>query len=295
MATTLKIADHHIFQFTKNVELLLQQQDSRFSNAVTTGTYEGASAQVVLQYGDINMKKITAGVAAGNWTGDTEWSEIEHHQRWVLPADFAVSLPIAHQDVLRMLVDPQSGYARAIQAAHNRTIDNLVATAALGPAQTGEITTPVSTALPATQIIAAGTTSLTIEKLIEAREKLDAAMVDPSEERFIAVTAKQISSLLKTTEVTNSNYNTIRALVQGELDTFVGFKFIQYEGLPLATTTRQCIAWAKSGLHLGVWDNLMVRIDERPDKNYARQIYARRTLGATRTQEKKVVQVNCTE
>lgn len=288
------VADHHVFQFTKNVEMLLQQTNSRLSGAVSTATYEGKAAQAVLQYGDIEMTKITAGTAAGNWMGDTVWGSIEHHQRWVLPTDFAVSLPIAHQDVIRMLVDPQSGYAKAIQAAHNRAVDTTIAAAALGANQTGEITAPASTPLPASQIITT-TGGLTIEKLILAREKLDAAMVDPSDERYIVVSAKQISDLLKTTSVTSADYNTVRALVQGEVDSFVGFKFIQYEGLGLTDTTRFCFAFVKSGLHLGTWDNLMVRVDERPDKNYTRQIYARRTLGATRTQEKKVVQINCTE
>lgn len=290
-----EVAAHHVLQFTKNVELLLQQKESRLTGAVQSSTYEGKQAQVVLQYGDVTMDPITAGTAAGNWMGDTVWSSIEHHQRWVIPTDFAVSLPIAHQDVIRMLVDPQSGYANAIQAAHNRRVDATIAAAAIGAASTGEYSALVSTTLPTAQIIVDGGTGLTVDKLIAAREKLDAAMVDSSDERFIVVGSRQISDLLKTTSVTSADYNTVRALVQGEIDTFVGFKFITYEALSVATSIRNCFAFVKSGIHLGLWDNLEVRVDERADKNYTRQIYARRTIGATRTQEKKVVQINCSE
>lgn len=290
-----EVAAHHILQFTKNVELLLQQRESRLTGAVQIGTYEGKMAQVVLQYGEVAMNPITAGTAAGNWMGDTVWSSIEHHQRWVIPTDFAVSLPIAHQDVIRMLVDPQSGYANAIQAAHNRTVDDTIAKAAIGASSTGEYSALVSTALPTTQIIADGGAGLSVDKLIEAREKLDAAMVEPNDPRYIVVSARQISDLLKTTDVTSADYNTVRALVQGEIDTFVGFKFITYEALPAATSIRNCFAFVKSGIHLGLWDGLDVRVDERKDKNYTTQIYARRTIGATRTQEKKVVQINCSE
>jgi hypothetical protein len=297
--TTLKVEDHHILTFTKNTELLLQQQDSRLGGAVMTQSYTGKAAQAVIQYGDVSMQPITAGQAAGQWAGDTVWSDIGHHQRWILPQDFAVSLIVTHQDVIRMLVDPQSGYAQAVAAANNRKVDELISLAAIGVSQTGDVATPVNVALPADQVIVDGGDGLTIKKLIAAREKLDAAENNPNEQRFICVSAKQISDMLENTEVQSADYNTVKALVQGEVDTFLGFKFIRYEGLTStpsgADTIRHAFAWVKSGVYLGTWDSFMVRVEERPDKNYVRQLYARRTLGATRTQEKKVVQINCLE
>jgi len=82
--------------------------------------------------------------------------------------------------------------------------------------------------------------------------------------------------------------------VQGNVDTFLGFKFIQCERLGVdGSGDRRCIAWAKSGMHLGMWNDINTKISERADKSYATQVYVKGTFGATRTDEKKVVEIIC--
>lgn len=299
MPSTFKIEDHHMLLFTRTVELLLQQRKSRFLEAVTHGSYQGDKAQAVIQFGEVDMNAIAPGSAAGQWKGDTVWSEVEHHQRWVFPSDFALSLPLARQDQIRMMAAPNSPYVEAVHAAYNRKVDDLIIEAATGDSKTGKYDDLISTPFPAGQTIDDGGEGLTIDKLIDAKEKLIAAGNDPAEERFFACSEKQLSDLLKSTAVQSADYNTVKALVKGEVDTFVGFKFISTERLnktpDSGDTTRHCLAWVKSGLHLGSWDELNVQADVRPDKNYVWQIYARATIGATRTQEKKIVCVDCLE
>jgi hypothetical protein len=58
---------------------------------------------------------------------------------------------------------------------------------------------------------------------------------------------------------------------------------------------RHCVAWCRSGLQFGSWKGLKTFVDRRPDKNYIWQVYMKTTIGATRTQEKKLVQINCGE
>ncbi|MDR0882567.1 MAG: hypothetical protein LBP55_08490 [Candidatus Adiutrix sp.] len=288
------IEDHQVLQFTRNVELLLQQKSARLAGAVTTATYRGAAAQSVLQFGEVDMNPLSPGSGAGQWKGDTVWSEIEHHQRWVFPSDFALSLPLSGPDQARTLVDPRSPYAEAMRAAYARQVDDLIISAANGPAKTGKFDNLQTTSFPADQVLdEAG--GLTIEKIIEAKERLLAAGNDPEEERFLVCSEKQLSDLLKNTKVQSADFNTVRALSKGEIDTFVGFKFISTERLKLASGKRQCLAWVKSGLHFGAFRPLETKADERPDKNYVWQIYMRAAIGATRTQEKKVVQINCLE
>jgi hypothetical protein len=66
------------------------------------------------------------------------------------------------------------------------------------------------------------------------------------------------------------------------------------ERLPVDVSThRRVIAWAKSGLHLGMWNDINTKISERADKSYASQVYVKGTFGATRTEEKKVVEILC--
>ncbi len=308
MPTDFTINNHHILQFTQNVELLLQQIRPRFAGAVAEGKYlstpQGAMAQVIKQFGEVDFSPLLPGDQPNQWYGATVWDEIEHHQRWAIPADHKLSLPIAKQDELRMLGSPKSPYAEAGRAAYARLWDDYVIAAATNPAKTGTYDDLQDTVLPAEQIIGhdydphGQGQGLTISKLIKAKELLIAAGNEPSEPRFFACSERQLSDLLNTTEVTSADYNTLRALVRGELDTFLGFKFISTERLSMTAGTppiRHCIAWVKSGIAVGMWDGLEVKVDERPDMNYVWQIYMRCTLGATRTQEKKVVQVNCSE
>ena len=176
-----------------------------------------------------------------------------------------------------------------------RAMDDVIITAALGTALTGKDGT-TSTPFDSNNTLAVGGAGLTLSKLIEAKEILDSNDVDPSIPRYMAVSPKQIANLLDDNEITSADYNTVRALVKGELDTFVGFKFIMTNRLPLdGSNDRRCIAWAMDGLKLAVGKEPTARIDERADKSYATQVYYCMSIGATRMEEAKVVEVICDE
>ena len=285
------IADHHILQFTTNVELLLQQRQSRLMGKTGTGNYKGDAAQVVLQYGSLEMAD------NADWTGNTPNSSPDHQQRWALPADKELGIFVTKEDQIRMLADPKSPYTEIVRAAYARAYDKAIVTAAFANAKIGPYNAMADLAFPPTQQIdaATATTKLTVDKLNQAREMLDAAEVEDFDTRYIVCTAQQISNLLEDQKVTSSDYNTVKALVNGEVNQFMGFEFVRYEGLPLATKTRSCIAYAKSGLHIGTWNGFEIHVDNRIDKKYIWQIYAKCTIGATRTQEKKVIKINCLE
>ena len=105
----------------------------------------------------------------------------------------------------------------------------------------------------------------------------------------------EISDLLNITEVTSSDFNTVKALANGEINSFLGFNFIVSNRLSKSSTTRSCIAYAQDGIALGVGKDVNARIDERSDKSYATQVYYCMSIGATRMEEAKVVEVQCTE
>ncbi len=285
---SFEISDHFVKQFTTNVELLLQQQNSVFASAVTHGMYTGEAAQVVKQFDTVSFhEKVGRGT-------DTQWDSINHKQRWVFPTDYTLALPVDKEDELRMLDSPLSPYAASMRAAWARNVDDVIIAAALGTAYTGKNGSTSTSFDSANQQIAASATGLTLAKLRSARKILRAALVDPSDELYIAVTAEEIDDLLGTTEVTSADYNSVKALVAGDVDTFMGFKFLHTERLLAdGSSNTRVIAWAKSGLHLGQWNGLESRVGERADKNYAMQVFMRGTIGATRTQEAKVVEILC--
>ena len=214
----------------------------------------------------------------------------------MFPTDYEWADLIDDQDKLRMLIDPTSPYAQNGSLALGRAIDDEVILGAFGVNKTGENGAD-NTSFLGSNVVAASGTGLTIGKLRAARLRLARAEVDiGNEDLFFAASAQNLDDLLGTTEVTSAEYNTVKALVKGEVDSFMGFKFIQIERLPLQNTNeRRCLAWAKTGMHLGIWNDITSRISERDDKSYSTQVYVKGTFGATRVEEAKVVEVDCVE
>ena len=135
---------------------------------------------------------------------------------------------------------------------------------------------------------------MTKTKCINAKKLLDIDEVEPTD-RFMVHSAYQLADLLNTTEVTSADYNVVRSLVQGELNTWLGFTWIHTELCTLTSSVRYCYAFQRKGLQLAIQKDVEGRIDERPDKNYAWQVYMRIALGATRLEEARVVQIACYE
>ena len=201
---------------------------------------------------------------------------------------------IDQEDKVKMLITPQSEYAMAGANAMGRAMDDALIAAATGNAF-GGVAGATSIALPTAQKIAGGTTGLTLAKLLSAKEIIDSSDVDPEEARYVVCSAKQITDLLNTTQVTSSDYNTVRALASGQIDTFLGFKFIRSQRLPIATTIRSCLAYTESALGLAVGADITTRISERDDKNYATQVFLSMVIGATRIEDEKVVEIGAKE
>lgn len=288
---SFQVTTAFVQQYTTNVALLLQQRGSKLRGAVTTGSYTGKAAKAIEQIGAVTAQpRVTR-------HGDTPLISTPHDARWVFPTDYEWADLIDDQDKLRMLIDPTSPYALNGAYALGRAMDSIIINAALGTAKTGENGTNNTPFDTSNQQVGASTTGLTIAKLREAKKILMENEVDVEmDPLFIAVTAQQLDDLLGTTEVTSADYNTVKALVQGTVDSFMGFKFIHTELLGVdGSSNRRVIAWAQSGLHLGLWDDVNSRIDQRADKSYATQVYVKGTFGATRTEEGKVVEILCAE
>tara|TARA_R100000329_G_scaffold33242_2_gene30892 strand:- start:5391 stop:6251 length:861 start_codon:yes stop_codon:yes gene_type:complete len=274
-------------QYSANVQMLSQQMGSRLRDAVRVESMTGKNA-FFDQVGSATAQKRTTR------HGDTPQMDTPHARRRVSLVDYEYADLIDDQDKVRMLIDPTSSYAQAAAAAMGRAIDDEIIAAATGTAFTGE-TGSTSTALPAGQQIANGGTDLTVAKLREAKKILDLSDVDPSIPRYIAVGPDQIDNLLSDTNVTSSDFNTVKALVQGDVQSFMGFNFIMTNRLAKSGNIRSCFAWAEDGMALAIGKDVSARIDERADKGYATQVYYCMSIGSTRMEEDKVVQIDCDE
>jgi hypothetical protein len=281
-----QITTAFVEQYSANIQMLSQQMGSLLRDAVRNESVVGKDA-----YFD-QIGKVTA-VLKTSRHSDTPQIDTPHSRRRVSLADYEFADLIDQQDKVRLLIDPTSSYAKAAAYAMGRAMDDVIIAAALGTANTGVSGgTPVT--FPAGNIVAANTggTGMNIAKLAAAKQILDAGDVDPSIKRHIVVSPQEIADLLNTTTVTSSDFNTVKALVQGEIDSFMGFKFhVSNRLVDNGAANTQCIAFAEDGILLGIGKDVTARIDERADKSYATQVYYCQTIGATRMEEAKVVSV----
>ena len=274
-------------QFATNVQLLSQQTGSILRGAISEEAVTGEKAF-------FDQVGAAAAVKRTSRHGDTPMVDTPHSRRQVTMDTYEWADLVDDADKVRMLIDPTSTYARAAAAAMGRAMDDAIITAATGTAKTGK-SGATSTSMLSGHQIANGSADLTLAKLITAKKTLDLASVDPSIPRHIAVGPDQIEALLNSTTVTSSDFNTIKALVQGEINTFMGFTFHVTTRLAKSGNIRTCFAWAEDGIKLAVGKDVTSRIDERADKSYSTQVYYCATFGATRMEEEKVVQIDCDE
>jgi len=274
-------------QFSANVQLLSQQRGSILRGGVSEESVTGEKAF-------FDQVGAAAAVKRTSRHGDTPVVETPHSRRMVTMDSYEWADLIDDVDKVKMLIDPTSTYAQAAAAAMGRAMDDAIITAATGTSKTGK-SGGTSTSMLAANQIANGSADLTVAKLIQAKKILDNGSVDPSIPRHIAVGPDQIEALLNTTSVTSSDFNTVKALVQGEVNTFMGFQFHMSTRLGKSGNIRTCFAWAEDGVKLAVGKDVQSRIDERADKSYSTQVYYCATFGATRMEEAKVVQIDCDE
>ena len=283
-----QITTAFVEQYSSNIQMLSQQKGSLLRDKVRLESVTGKNA-----FFD-QVGSVTATVRSTRHS-DTPQSDTPHSRRRVSLVDYEFADLIDDLDKVRMLVDPTSTYALAAAYAMGRAMDDAIIAAATGSADTG-VAGGTAVALPAGQIITeGGTTGMTIAKLREAKEIIDLADVDPSLPRHIIVSPKQISDLLGTTEVTSSDFNTVKALAQGDINSFLGFNFVVSNRLAVASQIRDCIAFVSDGIGLAVGKDSTARIDERADKGYATQVYYSAAFGATRMEEEKVVKIQAYE
>ena len=283
-----QITTAFVQQYSANIQMLSQQMGSLLRDKVRLESVIGKNA-----FFD-QVGKVTAQLKTSRHS-DTPQIDTPHARRRVSLADYEFADLIDQQDKVRLLIDPTSSYAQAAAMAMGRAMDDVIISAATGTSFTGE-TGSTSTVLPSAQKITEGSTAgLTIAKLRTAKQTFDLNSVDPSIPRFIIVSPRQINDLLGTTEVTSSDFNTVKALANGEINSFLGFNFIVSNRLSIASSKRLCIAFAQDGITLAVGKDVQARIDERADKSYATQVYYCMSIGATRMEEEKIVSIEAHE
>lgn len=287
-------------QYTTAIELLLQQRKSRLRGFCAEGTHVGKGASPVQQMGPLDFK-----APAGRYAPLTP-QEPNYTRRWVFPTDRDLPVLKDSFDQLRTIVDPNGTIAEGVNAAAGRFFDDLLISAALGSATTGVDASSFSTetfdstnALVADTFGASASTGMSYPKLVEAWRILRHYQNDMEAEAVtIVVGSQQESDLKKQQEAISKGYNDRPVVEDGRITRLGGFNFVISERLNTSSsnTLRNCFAFVRSGLYLGIWRDLMIDITQRKDlSSFPWQLYAMVTAGATRLQQYKIIQVNCAD
>lgn len=192
-------------------------------------------------------------------------------------------------DELRTISDPKSAYTVAAAQSLGRRIDKTVIEAALATAKSGETG---STSVTNGNIVLATAASPTLARIIAVKQQLDNQDVE-MEDRYFVVTPAFLDNLLSVEQASSSDYAAVKAIVRGEIDTWMGFKWIMSTQLAaVSSSTLIGIAYQKNGICAALGDQPYVRADERTDLSYSWQLYYELNIGAVRLEENKVVILN---
>lgn len=320
MSSEITVA--RVLQYSDNVRHLSQQKGSRLQRLVRNETQQ-SKAKFFDRIGKRTASKITSRHA------DTVYTDTPHSRRRVTASDYADADLIDEQDRVQLLWDPNSPYVMAQAMAMGRAKDDEIITAAFALAYTGEDGSG-STLLTIGQRRASRTgtvgDNLNLGALRAASEILNANEVDESMPRYFVHSASQLTALLEDTTITSSDYNTVKALVNGEINSYMGFNFVRSERLPTLDAAAEAAGYednfdvatgvvvsGSSGDASGYRRNFAFaggpmgallfserlsersRIEELAGKNYSTQVHTRGSFGAVRMEEEQLVEVLCNE
>lgn len=286
----------YVEQFSSNIQLKLQQKGSRLSGAVMSGSHVGSQASPVDQFGAINAQKVT-----GRYQPISP-VDAPTDRRWVFPQAYDLPQLLDNFDKLKLLIDPMSSYVMNATNALGRAKDSEILSGALNTNQTGN-NGATATTLPSGQVVsvqqgAASSTNLTVAKLRKGKQILLTNEVDlDSDPIYMAINGINHDSLLAEVQVTSLDFVDKPVMMEGKITRFLGIDFIHTELVFTGTddqsgTSTALPMWAKSGLYLGMWMDMITSVDKRTDiRSLPYQAYVMGSFGGTRLEEKKVVQV----
>lgn len=287
MADTQDI--HWVRQFADTAILVAQQEASVFYPLITNKQDVTGSVVFFDPIGTMTMRAKTT--RNGLVTPESP----AHSRRGATMLDYELPSAIDKLDLRKMKIDPKNPYVRTHAMAAGRQWDAMIYAAMLGNANSYSAALAASAnALPTAQIVVNGSTGFTLAKLAAAGKILDAAYW-PKWGRHFAYTTYQLWEGLQMTQIGSADYNTIKALAQGDIDTFAGFKFHQYEDLTTASSITQCVAWHELAVGMGIGQTLQTTVTQEALLGNSWLIYTDMSGGAVRIQDSGVVRVDCFE
>lgn len=312
MSANLIVPNHFTTQFDQNWKMLAQQREARLASMVMLETGCSGEAKTHNQVGQVNSIETT-----GTRYANIPLNDLPTAKRWVRPRQY--STPTAEdkwdEKGLMPTIAPRGKHTMAHAAAYGRDLDDLIIDSLGGTAYTGA-TGVTPTALPASQkvaknYVATGTptdSSLTVAKIIHALEILaDNDVIDDDDlsedQQLFGIMPPKLEAYLRYLVNTQSgdarlfsrDYAPPVLDERGRIKRFLGinWKVSTRPGLQDAADTSVFFAyvWARSGVQLDIWEGMSTSIDRLPQNNNSVLFLSQYSMGATRLEEEKVVEI----
>ena len=270
----------YIQTFERNVRHLAQQADTRLRRFVTEKATDGQKHNWErLGSGEASLK---AAARVATPTSDLPWS-----RRVSLAQTYHMGETVEQEDVVQMLIDPNSNVSAAIANGMKRKIDDILITAATGTALNGDGTTST---FPAGQVVGDGTGVISIDNILEVQEKFYKNDIDPDESKVMVISPTVQRKLMSLMEVTSGDYQNSKALATGMLPNWMGFDWVVSNRLLVPAAGQiSCLAFTKRALGFQVNKDVTAKVAEDPSLSFAWRIYAHMTMGAVRTEDEHIV------
>lgn len=160
-------------------------------------------------------------------------------------------------DIDKLSYDERNELAKAVAKGYARRMDQMIIDACEDKSNS--------------LVIAASTSGMTVDKILKAKRAMDENNVPDDGNRFLVMSAGSLETALKEEKIGNANYNIIRAIYEGKLPEYAGFKFKimgnrKEGGLPISGTTRDNFAYHRDAIGQAIGTDLPIKIDWVPTR-----------------------------
>lgn len=277
---TISISNVYVQTFEQNVRHLAQQGVTRLRPFVTEVHTTGESH---------NWERVGASTAVQKTAArtTTPTSNLAWSRRVSTAATWHDGDTSEQEDIVQMLVDPNSNIAMALANSMKRAVDDIIITAATGNATDGDGS---AVAFPAGQVVGDGSAAITLDFVLEVQQAFLDNDIDPDEPKVFVIGTNQQRRLMQLMEVTSNEYQNARALATGILPNWAGFTWVVSTRLQAPDTGEiSCLAFTRRAIGLQVNKEIWARVAEDPTRSFLWVIYTALTMGAVRVEDEHIV------
>lgn len=288
MANTIDSA--YVQTFEDNLRFLAQQSETKL---------RGFCQEVNKQSEKHNFERIGTVEATAKFgrlvatpVQDVPWS-----RRVSLPSTYHVGDSTEQEDIVQMIIDPNSNITKALGMAMKRKVDDVIIAASTADATIGDGSTVAYDWT--NQSAGAYTDVISFDMITEVQEKFMDNDISPEVPKVAIIGPKQVRKLLQLTQQTSGDFVHREALqklnASGIVPNWMGFTWIMSTRLLDGADTgggagtKDLLFMTEDAMGLQVAKDMTARVAEDPSVSFAWRLYCHMVMGAVRVEDEQLV------